>query len=69
MTIPDPNDEILAIKRQLAARFGNDLHRIAEDVRNRQHEGGSEVVSFPPRRYEPCVAPKEFVATERAESS
>ena len=53
--IPDPNDEILAIKRRLAARFGNDLHRIAEDIRQRQTENGSVVVSFPPRRYEPVV--------------
>ena len=51
--IPDPNDEILAIKRRLAARFGNDLHRIAEDIRRRQNEGGREVVSLPPRRCEP----------------
>ena len=27
--IPDPNDEILAIKRRLAAQFDNDVHRIA----------------------------------------
>jgi hypothetical protein len=51
--IPDPNDEILAIKRRLAAKFDNDLHRIAEDTRRRQNEGGHEVVSFPPRRCEP----------------
>jgi hypothetical protein len=50
LTIPHPNDEILAIKRQLAAQCGNDLHRIAEDIRNRKHEEGREVVPLPPRR-------------------
>lgn len=53
--IPDPNDEILAIKRRLAAKFDNDLHRIAEDVRRRQSEGGRVVVSLPPRRYVPNI--------------
>jgi hypothetical protein len=55
--IPDPNDEILAIKRRLAARFENDLHRIAEDIRSRQHENGREVVSLPPRRCESKLTP------------
>ena len=55
--IPDPNDEILAIQRRLAAKFDNDLHRIAEDIRNRQNEGGREVVSLPPRRCEPKTMP------------
>ena len=54
--IPDPNEEILAIKRRLAAKFGNDLHRIAEDIRRRQHDGGREVLSLPPRRCEPKTA-------------
>ena len=56
--IPDPNDEILATKRRLAAKFDNDLHRIAEDIRRRQAEGGREIVTFPPRRYEPKSTPK-----------
>jgi hypothetical protein len=30
--IPDPNDEILEIQRRLSARFGNDVHRIAEET-------------------------------------
>ena len=51
--IADPNDEILSIKRRLAAKFDNDLHRIAEDIRRRQSEGGRQVLSLPPRRYEP----------------
>jgi len=53
--IPDPNDEILAIKRRLAAKFDNDLHKIAEDTRRRQAEDGRKVVSFPPRRCEPEI--------------
>jgi hypothetical protein len=57
--MPDPNDEILAIKRRLAAKFDNDLHRIAEDVRSRQGEGGREVVSLPPRRREPTTSPNQ----------
>lgn len=48
--IPDPNEEILAIKRRLAARFNNDVHRIAADVRKNQVQAGREVISLPPRR-------------------
>jgi hypothetical protein len=56
--IPDPNDEILAIKRRLAAQFDNDLHRIATDVRQRQGQGGHEVISLPPRRCTPNTTNK-----------
>ena len=49
--IPDPNEEILATKRHLAAKFDNDIHRIVEDLRHRQSEGDYEVISLPPRRY------------------
>ena len=49
--IPDPNEEILAIKRRLAARFDNDVRRIAEDTRQRQRESGRRIISLPPRRY------------------
>ena len=51
--IPDTNDEILAIKRRLAADFDNDVHRIAADIRDRQGDSGHEVISLPPRR---CTA-------------
>jgi hypothetical protein len=51
--IPDPNDEILAIKRHLAAQFDNDVHRIAADVRKRQGDSGHEVISLEPRRCTP----------------
>ena len=51
--IPDPNDDILAIKRRLAAKFDNDVHRIAEETRRRQRTSGRKVVSLPPRRCTP----------------
>jgi hypothetical protein len=46
---PDPTEEIRQIKRQLAAQFDNDLHRIAEETRRRQGESGRKVVTRPPR--------------------
>ena len=45
--IPDPTDEIRAIKRRLSEKFDNDIHRIAEDARRRQLESGRPVVSVP----------------------
>ncbi|MEO8498547.1 MAG: hypothetical protein ABI614_26085, partial [Planctomycetota bacterium] len=47
---PDPNEEILATKRRLAAKFDNDIHRIVEDLRSRRSVGDYEVISLPPRR-------------------
>ena len=41
------NDEILRIKRELAARFDNDLARIVADARSRERG----TISLPPRRY------------------
>ena len=35
-----PTDEIRAIRRELAARFDNDLHRIFEDIQRQQRESG-----------------------------
>lgn len=46
-------DEIPAIKRRLAAKFDNDLHRIAADVRKRQGHTTPEVISLSPRRCTP----------------
>ena len=45
--IPDPTDEIREIRRKLAARFGNDLHRIAEETRRRQRESGRTYITLP----------------------
>jgi hypothetical protein len=59
--IPDPNDEILAIKRRLAAKFNNNIHRIAADVRKRQGQSGHEVISLPPRRCVPNTTTNKAV--------
>lgn len=45
--IPDPTDEIRDIKRKLSEKFGNDIHRIAEDARRRERESGREMASVP----------------------
>ncbi len=45
--IPNPIDEIRAIKHKLAAECDNDIHRIAEDARRRQHESGRQSVEVP----------------------
>ena len=49
MTIPDPTDEIRAIRQALAAKFDNDLHRIAEDIRRQQRESGRTYITLPRR--------------------
>jgi hypothetical protein len=45
--IPDPTDEIRAIKHKLAAECANNIHRIAEDARRRQRESGRHSVAVP----------------------
>ena len=47
--IPDPTDEIREIRRKLAVEFGNDLHRIAEDIRRQQRESGRTYITLPRR--------------------
>ena len=47
------NDEILRIKRHLAAMHGNDVERIAADARSRQ----INAVSLSPRPYKPEPRP------------
>jgi len=64
--IPDPNDEVLSIKRRLAAEFDNDIHRIAADIRKRQGESGHEVISLPPRR---CTPTSTNNAANRSDES
>ena len=55
--IPDPTDEIRAIKRKLSEKFDNDIHRIAEDARRRQIESGRPIVPVPsPSPTAPCTA-------------
>jgi hypothetical protein len=48
MTADSINNEILRIKRQLAAKFDNDLDRIMADAKTREFDA----VSLPPRQWE-----------------
>jgi hypothetical protein len=47
MSADSINDEILQIKRDLAAKFDNDLDRIIADARSRERNA----ISLPPRLY------------------
>lgn len=47
--IPDPTDEIKAVRHRLGAEFGFDLHRIIEDTRKRQQESGRQYVRMSKR--------------------
>lgn len=47
--IPAPTDDVRAIRRELAARFGNDIHRIVEETQRRERESGQTFISLPPR--------------------
>lgn len=47
MVIDSINDEVLRIKRELAAKFDNDLTRIVADAQSREREA----ITLPPRRY------------------
>lgn len=55
--IPTPTDEIRAARRELAARFGNDIRLIAEETRRRQRESGRTYVSLPGRPPQPGTTP------------
>ena len=47
--IPSPTDEIKAIRRKLAARLDNDVHRIAEELRQHELASGRTYLSLPKR--------------------
>ena len=47
--IPDPTDDIRAIRDRLAAQYDFDLDRIVEETRRRQRESGRPSVSLPAR--------------------
>ncbi len=47
--IPNPTDEIKAIRHRLGAEMGFDLHRIIEDARRRQLESGRQYIRLPKR--------------------
>jgi hypothetical protein len=49
--IPDPIvEEIREIRKAHAAKYGNDLDRIAEALREFERTSGREYVNFEPRR-------------------
>jgi len=50
MVIPDPTEEIKAIRHRLGEAFDYDLDRIFADIQRRQTESGIKYVSLPPRK-------------------
>ena len=50
MTIPDPTEEMKAIRHRLGAEFDYDLDRIFADIQRRQAESGRTYVTRPSRR-------------------
>ena len=48
--IPDPTEEIKAIRHQLGAAFDYDLDRIVADIQRRQEKSERKYVSMLPRR-------------------
>jgi hypothetical protein len=49
MMIPDPTEEIKAIRHRLGAEFDYDLDRIFADIQRRQSESGRTYVTRPSR--------------------
>lgn len=47
--MPTPTDEIRGIRRELAAKFDNDIHRIGEETRRRQQESSRRFITLPRR--------------------
>ncbi len=50
MTIPDPTEEIKAIRHRLGADFNYDLNLIFADIQRRQSESGRTYVTRPSRK-------------------
>ena len=50
MMIPDPTEEIKAIRHRLGAEFDYDLDRIFADIQRRQRESGRTYVELAPRK-------------------
>ncbi|MEQ1905740.1 MAG: hypothetical protein ABL888_16245 [Pirellulaceae bacterium] len=50
MTIPDPTEEMKAIRHRLGAEFDYDLDRIFADIQRRQAESGRTYVTRPSRK-------------------
>jgi hypothetical protein len=51
--LPKPIDEIRMIRRELAARFNNNVHRIGEETRRRQRASGRAYITLPKRTPQP----------------
>ena len=49
-------EEVRRVREEHAARFGNDLRAIVEDLRQQQARSGRKVVSRPPKRPSPVAA-------------
>ena len=50
-TMKDPIvEEVRKIREEHAARFGNDLRAIYEDLKRAERQSGRTVVSLPPKR-------------------
>jgi hypothetical protein len=66
MTSDSINDEILEIKRALAATFDNDLDRIVADAQSRERD----TITLPPRRWkaEPTDAEERRLRSSTAVS-
>jgi hypothetical protein len=56
MMIPDPTEEIKAIRHRLGEDFNFDLERIFADIQRRQSESGRTYVTMPPRKSEELKA-------------
>jgi hypothetical protein len=50
MTYDPITEEIRAIRRELAAKFGNDLRAITEDLRRQEATSGRKYIQLPRRR-------------------
>ena len=48
--IPDPTEEIKAIRHRLGAELGYDLHKVIADTRRRQSESGRTYIRLPSRK-------------------
>ena len=51
MAIPDPTEEIKAIRHQLGAALDYDLDRIFADLQQRQSESGRKYITRSPRKF------------------
>ena len=58
--IPNPIDEIKAIRDKLSAEFDYDVHRIGEETRRQERESGRTFISLPRRIPVPQVVTSEL---------